>query len=146
MVTSGRDIRAKRVREVTLPSGSVVEVRQPSLLNLISDERTPDMLRSYAIKAVQAGASGKKAPTLELNLQPENFGEVIKLMNTMARACLVNPRVVDNPIADDEISVDDLTDDDKGFLLDIAFGGEGRAAARFPVESPSEPVGVVPTG
>lgn len=115
-VTSGKEWRRLRQEgiEVILTSGLTVKVRGVGFVAVLKSGYVPDYLTAMVVEAVE----GKKfnfpdAETPEQVLQRADFiGELCKLM-------LVSPRIVDDPQAEDEISLDDLDEADRYCLLSM---------------------------
>jgi hypothetical protein len=128
MATSGRAWRDKNQEEVTLPSGNVALLRRPDMMQLATEDDAPNVLAGVVVAAMQ----GKDMKKLEV--KPTGLKDLVALQNKVCIACFVSPKIVDNPQAEDEISLADLTMYDKSFVLTWAMGTDGAAAARFPGE------------
>lgn len=112
--TTGAQWRANKTALVTLPSGNVAEIRAvPTSLLLVELGQIPDSL-TPVVQKMMAGT---------LDAETLDADEVLKasdaMGNVIAKCALVSPRIVDSPSADDEISVYDLDDMDKEFLLGV---------------------------
>ncbi len=127
-----REVREKGV-EVTLPIAQLpVRVRGLGLDVFLLSGSIPDSLTPVIVKAINEG---------EADLG--NFDDLqatkdyLQLVNTVAERVLVSPRVVSDPQADDEISLDDLDFQDKVWLLQF-LGKPAAALARFREEQAAD--------
>ena len=121
-VSSGREWRQPREEgtPVQLPSGHVVALRPPDLSAMVAHGRVPDFLTGYAVDAFH---SGIKTPGADGKpFTPEELTNLVHLLDLLCRESFVNPRVVDEPTADDEISLDDLDFLDKLAVLKWLLG------------------------
>lgn len=113
--TSGRDWRKPRVEgmTITLPSGNVVVCRPVQMDQLLAAGKIPDFLSPLVADLIWQTVALAKADA-------ESDKNFIELLNIMAVASFVNPRIVDDPQADDEIALDDLEFSDKLAIYMIA--------------------------
>jgi len=113
MVTSATEWRKAREQgEITeLPSGKVAALRPLSLLGLVKRGSIPDPLSQLVTEMI----AGEEKVVVNLELF-QSFGELLDLICIVA---FVNPKIVDNPQADDEISVEDLDFDDQLFVFNL---------------------------
>lgn len=146
-VTPGAAFRAMREQGVvqTLPSGRVVRMRTVTPDRLLRLGHIPDILTPFAL-----GLLYGKDPDVEAVqfLQPrEQAQEAIAMLDSIAvvcRAALVSPRVVDDPQAEDEIAIEDLTIDERGWVFRLAlWPAEMLKSFRF---QPSGNVETLPDG
>jgi hypothetical protein len=143
---SGKALREKKTKLVRLPSLGPEErvlMRKPNLLSMVKeskDGQPVDLLTGLILESAQNGGVVKMPEP-----DAKNLPKLRSAMEEICRACLVSPRIVDNPQAEDEIGIDDLTDIDKVFIMNWAFGRNGAAAAAFPAE-PDAVLEPVPTG
>lgn len=114
-VTSGVEWRKARESAILkLPSGRVVEARAVSFFYLLKLGRIPDQLTTQVIDHVFGSAD------LVFDLKkPKNLQAFLELLDAVCESCLVNPRVVKEAKADDEITVDDVIEADKMFLYKL---------------------------
>jgi hypothetical protein len=117
--TSGKEWR-KRMQEgglVTLPSGFVAHLRPVVLTELVA---TGD-ISNPLVPIIANFINGNTALT---DVSEVNTIELLQksrsLAFAIASAVFVNPRVVENPVADDEIGLSELTEEDRNFLIDFA--------------------------
>ena len=105
-VTSGPEWRRPREEGVLkqLPSGKVAQLRRLSLLSLIERGTIPDPLSGLISEMI-----GGKKLTVDLNTF-QDFAEILKVICQVA---FIAPRIVDEPQADDEISIEDVDFDDR---------------------------------
>jgi hypothetical protein len=118
--TSGAQWRNER-REgfpITLPSGKVARLGSVALDVLITSGRIPDVLTPIAAK------------TLWSEMDADTIGDAVELASGTAelfdlvcKAAFLEPRVVDDPQADDEIGVEDIEFHDKAFVFQVAIQG-----------------------
>lgn len=110
-VTTGTEWRRAREQGeiVKLPSDKVVRLRPLSLLGLIKRGRIPDPLAALINEMI----GGEKKVAADLNTF-QSFGDLLDLVCVIA---FVEPKIVENPEADDEISVEDVHFDDQLFVF-----------------------------
>jgi hypothetical protein len=102
---------------VKLPSGIIVSIRKPNLSKLIESGDIPSELLSMAL--------GKEGIDLG-HYDADSVQKGIKMMNLMVKHSLVSPKVVENNPKEDEILVDDLSEDDKAFIVGEAQSEVGK--------------------
>lgn len=115
-VSSGRAWREK-VREgvvLQLPSGFVARVRGIQPDTLVRLGRIPDAL-TPVIASIMDGSAENTGDLSSMD-DLRNYAE---LVNAICISAMVDPRVVDDPQADDEIDIDTLEWADKVFLASI---------------------------
>lgn len=130
---------------VRLPSGNVATLRPVAVDVLLLSGKLPDLLSPIVAKTLWAETEpATLADQAELS---KGFAE---LVNIVTRASMLNPRIVDEPSADDEIGLEDIDFSDKLAIFQLATGGsavlqkflEQQAASVEPVrdgESDNEP-------
>lgn len=100
---------------VKLPSGNVARLRPVALDVMIASGQLPDILTPIAAKALWTETETDKiANEIEL---AKGFAD---LVNVVLPAAMMEPRVVDNPQADGEISADDVEFQDKLAVFQLA--------------------------
>lgn len=120
--TSGAAWRQPRTEGYTkeLPSGAVARLRPVSPDQLIAAGEVPDILTPLVLKMLFQGSDGSELSQLT---QPEQVlshaGETVKLINAICRLAFVQPRIVDDPQTDDEISIDDVAIIDRSFVFQL---------------------------
>jgi hypothetical protein len=134
-VTSGKVWRQARERgiEVTFRSGHTARIRPIGLDLLVRTGRVPSILESYVVQMIERGSG--ELPT-EATLQDEAVW--FDFLDCLCELAFVAPRVVAEPMADDEISVADIDLSDKMELWEV-LGAPARLLAdhfRSKQESP----------
>jgi hypothetical protein len=114
-VTSGKQWRKLREEGVMvpLPSGNVVRLRPVGLPELIRGEHVPDLLTPLVAETIWRGEPSPAQISESLEMARGS----IELLDLICKAAFLEPKLVDNPQADDEISVDDIDLADKSFVL-----------------------------
>jgi hypothetical protein len=103
---------------VRLPSGNVATLRPVALDSLLATGRIPDLLSPIVAKTIWSEA--QPAELAEQGQLAKGFIELIALIVPLA---MLTPRVVENPQAEDEISMEDLELGDKIGIFNLATGG-----------------------
>lgn len=108
--TEGREWRAPREKGITvkLPSGHVARLRPVGLDLLVRVGYVPSILGSYIIDMIERG-KGELPKEATLDDEKEWF----RFLDCLVELAFVSPKVVKDPQADDEISVDDVELGDK---------------------------------
>lgn len=117
-VTSGAQWR-KRTRGgvvLTLPSGNVARVRSVSPDTVLRLGKIPDALTPIVADLMTGRIDETKGPSTY-----EELMGYTEFTNSVIAAALLEPRVVDDPQAEDEIAIDDIEWVDKEFLVAL-FG------------------------
>lgn len=125
-VTSGKQWR-ERVRGgvvLRFPSGFVGRVRGVQPDALLTSGKIPDQLTPL-IAALMDGRADLEAPETIEALKAQTA-----LVDAVCRSALVDPRIVDDPQADDEIGIGDLEWPDKQFLMGV-LGATTRGLELF---------------
>ena len=118
--TSGADWRKPREEGyvIRLPSGNMARLRPVALDVLIISGKLPDLLTQLAAKSLWA-----ETDTATIGDQVELAKGYAELINIIVPAAMMEPRIVEKPQADDEISLDDLQFSDKVAIFQLASGG-----------------------
>jgi hypothetical protein len=127
--TSAKMWRESAIKTVTLPSGNVARLRRLSMLNLVNGgQGAPDLLSGIVAQAME----GRK-----VQLSGQDMPALTQMLNLFCREAFVEPKVAPDGQSptDDMISVEDIDDKDKMWLVDWLMGGDGSAAAAFPTGS-----------
>jgi hypothetical protein len=103
---------AKRYVDDVLPSGLKVKLRKVSLMDLATEGGIPEPL--------VAMISGKAK---KIELAGDQLAEVMQVFEATARACIVEPEVIDGYSADGKLGVKDLPYTDKEFIFNKANEG-----------------------
>ncbi len=135
MATLGKKWRDARKAELLLPSGNVAIVRNVPLSTfLLSGGGVPESLLPIVqnvIKTLESPEGNVRDAVVNKEASvPELLKTSMELMNRVCELAFVSPRIVANPTADDEISIDDVDDLDKEMLLNL-FGMSARELEPF---------------
>lgn len=110
---------------VQLPSGNYARLRPVALDMLVAKGEIPDFLTNVAAMTLWVETDMEKAS--------EN-GELLKqfteLVNLIVPAVFMDPKIVDDPQADDEISIEHVSFTDKAAAFQLAIQG-AEAMRRF---------------
>lgn len=137
----------KKPQLTTLPSGNKVIIRRVTLRSFLVNGMVPNSLMSI----VQESVDGK-APDVDVQAimsDPDQFNELIAMMDTVTIQCVVEPEVHPAPESeadrrDDLLYVDEIDETDKTYIFNLATGTVGELEP-FRAE-PSAGVGAVPRG
>jgi len=127
-ITNAKQWRAQQTRkiELELPSGLTVVVRRPPLHMWISAGKVPESL----VKAMLSQRN-QQVTADALQMSPEQFKGLFTFMREVIVATVVEPRIVENATAEDEIAPEDVPLDDAMFIFQWALaGGQVPAAQR----------------
>lgn len=116
--TSGKQWRRHREEGVpfTLPSGHTAYIRSVGPEMMFRLGKLPTPLRNFFAQVIlEPGTKSLATPT-----EAEQAEALLDIYDAYCRCALVNPRIVDNPTADDEIAIDDLTLEDKMAVYALA--------------------------
>lgn len=130
--TSGALWRKTRLEGelVRLPSGNIARLRNVRPVKLMLNGEIPDALTPI-VASMLSGDDGKKAAG---ELSPEKLIEASNaLTEAVCREAFVEPRIVENPTADDEICMDDLENRDAEFVMNLLYTPVGVLAKSFPL-------------
>jgi hypothetical protein len=115
---------------VTLVSGNTLRIGRPSVNNLVKTGQLPSELANAAIKMQSGG-----------NISDHDMKKYVEYNERIVKLSVVSPKIVDQPNYEaDEISIEDLSDDERNEILMFVNGGL-EALAKFRGERPSVPVG-----
>ncbi len=135
-VTSGRAWRKPREEGVplTLPSGNVARIRPVPLVKLIERGEVPDFLTPIAVSqiiGVAEDGTGSAWGVFEDENEPETEDDVKRMLNTVSfmeflcKEAFVEPKIVDEPEADNEIALEDVGVEDMGFVAHASLQAGG---------------------
>jgi hypothetical protein len=115
-ITPGRAWRQPREEGFVkaLPSGHVARLRPVDMSVLLASGEIPDILTPLAVSTIMDGADTEKLANPE-NLA-EHTSEMIRFFNLVCKAAFLEPRIVDAPQGDDEISIEDVEMSDRSFV------------------------------
>jgi hypothetical protein len=109
------DWRAAQMRELELPSGLTVKVRNVDITDLALQGRIPNTLMDVFVNAAEA-QDEKSAEKLAGDAIKNNAEEFGKMLNAVVTAAFVEPRIGD--VADDEhITLEEIPMGDKLFVF-----------------------------
>lgn len=116
--TLGKELRKRREEGfvVDLSTGCTVKVRPVAIDRLILAGQIPDYLTALAAKQLWGKITREELTDLELAKQ---YADLVNLIVPLAVA---SPRIVENPQADDEISIDDLDFRERTTIYTLAVG------------------------
>ena len=98
-----------RTLETVTPSGLKIKMRRVGLLDLLTQGGVPEPL----LAILSSGADN-------ITVDPEQLPEVMGAFDAMAKACLIEPEVIDGRSRDGKLGVDDLPYEDKEFIFGLA--------------------------
>jgi hypothetical protein len=140
-VTSGSLWRRNREEGeiIQLPySGKIVRLRTVRPDQLLKFGRIPDPLTKLVVDMIYGKTGTDDVDSfLEAQESVEEAREMLESLRVVCTAGLIEPKVVDNPIADDEISIDDIELADRGYIFRLVFV-PAEALSTFRYESPSD--------
>lgn len=118
-------------------SGWVVKMRVVQPDRLLRLGKMPDILTTFVVQMIY-GKLEKDAVSkfLAPREQVAEAAEVLESLRVVCEAALVHPRIVAEPLADDEISIEDLELADRGWIFRLAFA---PAEAMFPFRTQPPP-------
>jgi len=124
----------KKTEELTFPSGNVALVKKPSLFAIMNQDGNIPNSFYVAMFSVD-----QKSGLVDMSgMSDEQKIEYVKTMMYMAdkvaREAFVSPSIADHPDYDnDEITLDDIDDQDKEHLLNwVMGGGQVPEVRKFP--------------
>lgn len=126
---------------ITLPSGNVARLRPVALDVLITSGQLPDVLTLMAASHLW---SDQEYEPGDIAKQSEMAKDYADLINAVIPAAMLSPRVVDEPDADDEITLDDIEFADKIAVFNLSTAG--ATALRGFRDKQARDVEIVPNG
>lgn len=142
--TSGKAMRAMREQGVVLlfPSGNYYRVRTLGAANLLRLGNLPNPLLAFAIDALYNGITEEKVDNfLALREKEEMALEFLESLRVICEAMFMEPRIVENPQADDEVTIEDVEPIDQGWAFKLAFA-PAQALRPFRLEPQADVVSV----
>jgi hypothetical protein len=116
-VTSGKQWRKRREEgvEIQFPTtGNVARIRPLDLEFFIEQGRLQNLLESAVFESLT-----EKEITAFTDEEMSAFNVTLGFLNQIVTHCFVLPKIVKDPTADDEISISDVTMDEKWFLFNL---------------------------
>ena len=98
-----------RTLETVTPSGLAIKMRRVGLLDLLTQGGVPEPLLALL-------SSG----TDNITVDPEQLPEVMGAFDAMAKACLIEPEIIDGRSRDGKLGLEDLPYEDKEFIFGLA--------------------------
>lgn len=96
-----------------LPSGIVVRLGRPSLTKMLKDGVIPGNLVQASLKQMQGSV-----PMTEKEIK-----ESIEVVELLVMSAVKEPKIVQGDPADNELSIYELTDEDRGFIFQYVQSG-----------------------
>ena len=124
LVTLGAKMREMREQGAVtpFPSGNNYRVRTVGAAHLLRRGNLPNILLSYVIDAIYNGVTDEKMDVfMALQEREEHARDFLKSLQIICEEIFMEPRVVENPQADNEISIDDIALVDQGWAFKLAF-------------------------
>lgn len=124
LVTSGAALRKVREEGVvlTFPSGNNYRVTLPSPGTLLRRGHLPNPLLSFVVDAFYNGVTvAKYEAFVATKERQEDALAMLDSLRVVCQAMLMQPKIVDEPQGDDEISIDDLPIMDQEWALRLLF-------------------------
>lgn len=121
--------KAKSGRLLPMPSGLTVKARRIELRTLIAQGDVPNPLIPIVEEALNKGLNVDAEELISKDKVDLNMvNEMYEMVNTVAIATVVEPKVHQVPESEDDrdddlVYVDELEDEDKMFLFQWALGG-----------------------
>lgn len=118
-VTSGGAWRQPREEGFVkrLLSGRVARLRPVQMDVLLAEGKIPDLLTGYAVGQIMEPSEEDPLDNEKLR---KNTTEMIELMNVVCKAAFVEPKIVDEPQADNEITIEDIELQDRSMVWRLA--------------------------
>jgi len=130
--------KQKRRFEVELPSGEVFTLRPPHLQTYIASGRMPQVLLKRGLDAWREQGKLEHLDDISTSamiedLSQEELTDALVFMRDIVVDCCVDPRIVENPQSEDELSPDDVDDADMQFIFQwgIEKGVETMRLSKF---------------
>lgn len=123
--TLGSQLRQMREQGVVLPfpSGNNYRVRTVGAARLLRRANLPNILLSFVMNAIYQGVSAEKIDAfMSMNEQEQHALAFLESLRVCCEVVFLEPRIVENPMADDECSIDDIVLADQAWAFDLAFG------------------------
>ena len=140
-ITSGSVWRRNREEGeiIQLPySGKIVRMRTVRPDQLLRLGRIPDPLTKLVVDMIYGTIATENIDSfLDVQASVEEALEMLESLRVVCTAGLIDPKVVDNPVEDNEISIDDIELADRGYIFRLVFV-PADALSTFRYESPTD--------
>ncbi len=129
MATSGKAWREARENgvEIKFPSGFTASIRPIDVDFFVRVGRVPNVMAGMLADLLDGKHVKMDKPPLE---KLEDRRDWLDFLNELVKYAFISPRIVDDPQADDEISIDDLAYGDK-FIVYQLFAQPAEVLRRF---------------
>lgn len=127
-ISTASDFKKKRAGVVELPSGMVVQLKNPGGLRIfMANGSIPNSLMPIIKESLDSGQAPEAKDAAEL-IQEDIINDMMSMMDNIAVACFVNPRCWPTPASEDErddekLYADEVEDEDKMFIFQWVSGG-----------------------
>lgn len=126
-VTSAKQWKRNK-QPLELPSGNVVEVKNPGIMALANKGLVPNSLMVVIQESIK---KGKQPTPEEVMSESIDIAEMLEMVDKTVVECVTNPSVHPDPIAnEDGVEIDPVTgepaDDDADWLYLRDFGDEDK--------------------
>jgi hypothetical protein len=140
-VTKGSEWRRNREEGeiIQLPySGKLVRMRTVRPDHLLKLGRIPDPLTKLVVDMVFGKTETKDIDSfLEEQSSVEAAKDMLESLRVVCTAGIIEPKIVDNPVADDEIAIDDIELADRGYIFRLVFV-PAEALSNFRYKPPTD--------
>jgi hypothetical protein len=106
--------RANQIKELPLPSGTVVFVKDVTMTDLMLTGKLPDSLLDISQEAASQGKGN-----IDLKMVSKGGPEFKIMLDVLTRLCVVEPPIADVG-DDDHLGIDELSSDDKMAIFNWA--------------------------
>lgn len=112
-------------------TGRVVRMRTVKPSHLLQLGTIPDVLADLVARVMYGKLSNEEYNAFfDVSERKEHALALAESLRVVCTAALLEPRIVGEPQADDEIAIDDLEDNEQRFIFDLALL-EATALSRF---------------
>jgi len=122
--TRGIDWRKPREEGflLALPSGNSAKIRPVALDVLLRQGKVPDLLTPFVAKMIYEGVDTDELDKLlSVEKLAEQSDEMLALIDAICAAAFLEPRIVAEPQAEDEIAIEDVELADRGTVFSLAM-------------------------
>lgn len=133
-VTPAAEFRRVRTQgeKITIPStGRIVRMRTVKPAYLLRLGKIPDPLAELVIRLLYGQLTNEQYQAFfDLQERKEHAVDLAESLRVVCTAALIDPVIVDEPQAGNEIHIDDLEDGEQRYIFDLALL-EATALSRF---------------